>query len=445
MKVTYFASSTILIEADGKKILMDPWLEDGEYYGSWAHYPPVNVDYSIFNDVDYIYITHIHPDHLSKKTMAKLRPSIPVLIHSYDGKFLKRNIEAMGFVAEELENGATKQLTPDFSITIYAADDCNPEACGNLFRCVPTTNRTGSTQIDSLCVVEHGEDVLVNTNDCPFSISQHILPKIRDRFGPVKMLLTGFSGAGPYPQCFDNLDMPGKMKAAGAKRLQFLRQGLFYIAALDPEYVLPFAGQYVLSGVNASLNDLRGVPELADARDYFEEHLKSARSKIVLLDRDGSIDLRIGKIDKPYKPEVAAAFDGYAADVLRHRQYDFDADADPTEEELVELARTAAERVEHKRKELGVTSDTRVYVRLTKQKLAKVSLTGKPLEIVDDIDDEPTPFVEMKVQEKLLKRILSGPRIAHWNNATIGSHVTFNRKPDIYEADIYEVMNYFHA
>jgi UDP-MurNAc hydroxylase len=445
MKLTYFASSTVLIEADGKKILMDPWLEDGEYYGSWAHYPPVNVDYSTFDDVDYIYVTHIHPDHLSKKTFAKLKSSIPVLIHSYDGKFLKRNIEALGFVAEELENGGTKQLTPGFSITIYAADDCNPEACGNVFRCAPTTNRTGSTQIDSLCVMKHGEEVLVNTNDCPFSISQHVLPKIRHRFGPVKMLLAGYSGAGPYPQCFDNLDMQGKVKAADAKRLQFLRQGMSYITALDPEYVLPFAGQYVLSGANASLNDLRGVPDLVDARDYFEEHLKNTRSKIILLDRGGSIDLATGHVEKPYKPETAKGFDGYAAEVLQHRLYDFDADTDPTEEELVTLARTAAGRVEHKRKELGVTSDTRVYVRLTENKLAKVSLTGAPLEIVDDIDDDATPFVEMRVREKLLKRILSGPRFAHWNNATIGSHITFNRKPDIYEADVYEVMNYFHA
>ena len=41
-------------------------------------------------------------------------------------------------------------------------------------------------------------------------------------------------------------------------------------------------------------------------------------------------------------------------------------------------------------------------------------------------------------------RILSGPKNAHWNNAEIGSHLTFERKPDNYERGLYYCLSYFH-
>ena len=56
-----------------------------------------------------------------------------------------------------------------------------------------------------------------------------------------------------------------------------------------------------------------------------------------------------------------------------------------------------------------------------------------------------TPFVVFQTDPRLLLRILSGPRFAHWNNATIGSHVRFFRSPNNYEQPVYDAMNYFHA
>ena len=46
---------------------------------------------------------------------------------------------------------------------------------------------------------------------------------------------------------------------------------------------------------------------------------------------------------------------------------------------------------------------------------------------------------------KLLKKILMGPRYAHWNNAEIGSHIKFFRKPDFFDRKIYNAICYFHV
>ena len=44
MKIKLYRSSTIGLDLKGYKILMDPWLTDGEYYGSWSHYPYFDLD-----------------------------------------------------------------------------------------------------------------------------------------------------------------------------------------------------------------------------------------------------------------------------------------------------------------------------------------------------------------------------------------------------------------
>ena len=106
MKITQFRSSTFILELGKIKILFDPWLVNGEYYGSWYQYPEYNLDENLdkFN-VDYICITHIHPDHFSRKTLSKLNKDIPILILNYSLPFLKKNIERLGFNVIEVESG----------------------------------------------------------------------------------------------------------------------------------------------------------------------------------------------------------------------------------------------------------------------------------------------------------------------------------------------------
>ena len=53
-------------------------------------------------------------------------------------------------------------------------------------------------------------------------------------------------------------------------------------------------------------------------------------------------------------------------------------------------------------------------------------------------------YVLYMLNPKLLKKILMGPRYAHWNNAEIGSHIKFFRKPDIFDRRIYNAICYFH-
>ena len=67
MKLTYIKSATCVIKDGSKSILMDPWLVNGEYYGSWFHQKTKDICLKNIKNINYIYISHIHPDHFSEK------------------------------------------------------------------------------------------------------------------------------------------------------------------------------------------------------------------------------------------------------------------------------------------------------------------------------------------------------------------------------------------
>ena len=132
MKIYNLASSSVVIATGSLKILTDPWLINGEYYGSWHHPVEINYDAEFMDDITHIYLSHIHPDHFSRKTFEKLNKDIPILIHNYETKFLKFNVERYGFKVIELDHNKEYKLDSNTKIKIYAADNCNPELCAVL-------------------------------------------------------------------------------------------------------------------------------------------------------------------------------------------------------------------------------------------------------------------------------------------------------------------------
>ena len=218
MKLTYLSSASVIINHEKTNILCDPWLVDGEFYGSWFHYPSLNFKPEDFNFVDYIYISHIHPDHLSIKTLSRIDKKIPVIILNYVDKFLKRNIERLGFNVIELEHNKRTHLKDNLHINILAAHYCNPELCSKLMGCSNVEKIFGATSLDSMSIIDNGKEVVVNTNDCPFEIAKFSADAIKEYYKNIDFLLVGYSGAGPYPQCFDMLTDQEKNDAAIKKK-----------------------------------------------------------------------------------------------------------------------------------------------------------------------------------------------------------------------------------
>ena len=270
MKITKFGSATVLIETNGIKILCDPWLTDGIYYGSWCNYPPIDLDLCDFSDVDYIYVSHVHPDHFDPKTMALLDKSVPVLIHRYHKKFLKFNIERLGFTVIELDNGISFDLSQSTQISIFAADDCNPEICGRMFGCISDIE-SGSSQLDSLCVVTDGEHTLINTNDCPYPIASKTLERIKTIHPVIDFALVGYTSASLFPHCMMDYSSEKRQIEKEKTRKVGLSNGLNTLKVLKPRFYMPFAGTYIIGGREYYKNESLPMVEVQEAVAYFNE------------------------------------------------------------------------------------------------------------------------------------------------------------------------------
>ena len=445
MKIINIASSTVIVEIKNIKILMDPWLVDGEYYGSWYHYPKIDIDKIDLSSITHIYLSHIHPDHFSINSFNILDKNLPVIIHNYDAKFLKVNIERLGFKVIELDHGEDYNLALGVTISIFAADNCNPELCAKFLGCANVETKFKSTQIDSMAVVSDGEHTLLNTNDCPFELSKETIKSIFKKYKHIDFLLVGYCGAGPYPQCF-KLESSFLVKAKEEKMLQFLESGMRFIEEIKPKYFMPFAGTYILSGTLTQLNENRGIPELHEALDYYQNLSNKFGSTGVLLNQNEYFNLTTGNQSNPYKRACSVKRDKYIKNILTKVKFDYQIDDYFTEDSILDLVPKAFDRLIAKKNQIGFSTNTKLFIKISKNNDICLDLIKNFYEIVPCSSYHNTEdYVRIELDNRLLFRLLSGPKYAHWNNAEIGSHLLFERKPNIFERGLYHILYFFHS
>ncbi len=82
-KVKLLSHASILIEVDGKKVLTDPWYFGTAFNDGWElSYKPILEEIKAYiHDVDIIWISHEHPDHLHFPTLKWI------------AEFIKKDVE----------------------------------------------------------------------------------------------------------------------------------------------------------------------------------------------------------------------------------------------------------------------------------------------------------------------------------------------------------------
>lgn len=444
MKITYLNSASVLVEDENVKILCDPWLIGHEYFGSWGIYPPYKFRPESFSDVDFIHISHLHPDHCSSSTLSKLDKSIPIVIHNFPNKSLKKYLENYGFSVIELEHNQRTRLKDNFHINVLAADNCNPEICGKLMGC-SLENNFGITQIDTMSIIDNENEVIVNTNDCPFAIAEQTAVKLKHQYPVIDFLLVGYVKASSYPQCFD-LDENEKLKEAKLKQENKLKTAIQYIELLKPKYFMPFAGRYTLTGKNSVLNKYRGEPELEFAYNYLTQNIEKWKSKCVVLNHDCHFDISKGMSSKPFVPVNFDEKNEYVESVLSKCTYDYEENPFPSKDDLLELLPQCYENFDNIRKKINWSSETTIILKIDDDSFAAISCNGGGYKIISNKEtDHFSHILKMTVDSRLLKLLLQGPQKAHWSIADIGCHIKYKREPNVYERALYYCWNNFFA
>ncbi len=443
MNITKIASSTVIIETDDTKILCDPWIENGEYYGSWSIVQQLldkDELYKQMNECENIYFSHIHPDHFSKKTLKKINKNKKVFIHKYFSPFLKKNLEAMGFNnINEIENGQSLNIKGETNITIFAADNCNPNICNKFVGCNYSDNSKNSQQIDSCAVINDKSSVCVNLNDCMQPMMIETVRKIKHKFKKISILLVNYNSAHSYPQNIKNISDNEKINIGNDLKRTNLEKTIKYIDDLNPDFFIPFAGEYTLSGKKFLLDCFKGTNSQNECYDFFID--SKYKKNFVMLNYGKNFDgNKIPNFERINKSDISEY-----NQKISNLPYDYELIEKPTKSEIEDLSNLALKNIMNKINLFKLKFNHVLYIQYF-NKFIYLDFDNNSLKFVNGILSDTRNYTIMHLDEKLLLQLLKGPRFSHWNNADIGSHIDYTKsKVKDYDYKLFNCMAYFHS
>lgn len=418
--IKYIYSACIVTKTKDVTILHDPWFTEGIYDGAWFHYPKIENPFTSIGEVDYIFVSHIHPDH-------------------YDSSFIKQYFDRFGvkkiIIADHERNHLYKKMCIDGFAPIVLKDDL---IIGNTsIKIVP--HITGSTSdIDSAIIIKlfHNDNnhCVVNVNDIVFDDA--MIAKIKDVAGNIDILLCGFTGAGPYPQTYFDLNDPQLLIESQKKKISFFERYKKLTSKLNAKVNIPFAGKYILGGKLSQLNLFRGVADPIEVLDFDQK-------AVVLQDNGGEINT---------ESMATAQTRTYA-----YRKEDIDAVIRSLEDKKMdyerlfckeELVQLPIKRLLHSASRNALSMSELDYdyyycINLSDGEWAIINAnknSKSPLKFVNNNYQLPIPRSEILIDQGYLFGLLTN--IYHWNTAEVGSQFYTKRIPNTYDTKALSFLNF---
>ena len=120
MKISHFCNSFLSISFKNSTLFCDPWVGHSKNHG-WFSYPMTKNYFKKINKYkpDYIYISHLHADHLDEMTIKSLyKKNQKIIIKNFKAKILRNRLISYGFKnILEIMNKKNK-INPDFSVVL---------------------------------------------------------------------------------------------------------------------------------------------------------------------------------------------------------------------------------------------------------------------------------------------------------------------------------------
>lgn len=408
INVRYFASACVGLKSPELSILCDPWFTPGAYDGAWELWPTPPADIiSIIGRYEFIYVSHLHPDHYD-----------PVFLRRYLMKYPDTRIIIADFKHNYLSKMMTRDKVPHEIRTILSLGLTD-------VRLIPQGD--GANDFDSVLVMTYRrhEHSVINWNDAFYD--ERLISKVLEIAGPnPSIALLPFTGAGPYPQTYYTDEKDLAVHSARQKEAFFSRY-MRLAMALKAKVRIPFAGQYLLRGKLADLNQWRGV---ADA----VEVLAIDPSAVVLQDfGKGEINTAELKAKRPrkmryLKEDLALRIQQIKEIKLDHEIFfkDLPLEQIPFQRLLMlsfQNALKKSEQIEPYKISINYGAAFPYVMHIGKEESDECTLS------------------EITIDPKLLFGLLTG--VFHWNNAETGSLYRVKRTGH-YSRPAQDFLNFFH-
>jgi UDP-MurNAc hydroxylase len=453
MKIRWYRSATVGVFSDDEStsILCDPWITDGAFLGSWYHWPPLNGKEE-FNKLleqkwSAIYISHLHADHFDRKWISKfsrLHSDTKFLIPAHTHTWLKGALLALGVSRDSvIELNETQHFeVGSINIQVLPADICNPSVCMLSVPCFNGLNWKRS--IDSIAIFRGDGQVIVNAND---AMATESVPKVMQFINECDLLMASYGGAGPYPQCFpDVLDKKSEAEKLAKKFVEVIAAAAIQINA---KAVFPYAGQYLLSGSLSVLNSNRSVLELNVTKEYLS---KLGVDNVITLAPFASYDLQTNEISEEYCEPPSNIKMDYLKNISQVKfPYQIQDESWPTFNADVEAAFL---KLQGKYQQMILQKQTSKFKQgasfIVKGKKFSIKLNYNHENVGLNEDTTFENLTEVELDDRLLRNLIrrskaySGFTPMHWNQAEIGSHLTWRRNGEFFP-DLHYLFNFFQS
>jgi len=217
-KFEYLGHAGWVIKNKDIKIVCDPWLNpEGTFFSSWYQFPRNDhIDLkSLVADVDALYISHSHNDHLDSWTLNHFDKNINVYIPKYEDPALKIILKRLGFSNVHQIDDYEDFYIGDIKLNIFKEED--------------------HLDKDSCILLDDGQQKILNLNDC------HLNPKIVKELAPVDVLMVQFSGASWWP-CVYDYDVDKMKDISTRKKENNMRRAIEYSKWSQAKLSIPCAG-----------------------------------------------------------------------------------------------------------------------------------------------------------------------------------------------------------
>jgi UDP-MurNAc hydroxylase len=308
MKIHFVGHACIIVECPDTSILMDPWLFGKIFNDSWSLLPEPRFDPATLDKVDYLWLSHEHPDHCHFPTLdsfpAAFKERVTILFQDRDYTKVFGALRKLGYER-------FKRLPHRVVVPLSDKPDATKVYCYH------------AGLMDSAMAVLGQRQVIFNANDARISVGE--CKGILNEVGHVDVLLNQFSLAA-----YAGFEPHEKYLPQRAK--QILENVSSVNRALDAKVTIPFASfMYFSSLDNKYVNNF--VNSARDAASYLTRHGQRAAVLYpgdtfeVGVDHDSSDALtrfdQLPSVDeRKYDPiesktmaEIVAAYDSLAANM----------------------------------------------------------------------------------------------------------------------------------
>ena len=440
MKLQYVANACFLITlAGGRRLLTDPWYR-GPCQQTWWNFPPVHERLAAEIDAcrpDFLYISHLHHDHLHAETLAPFDRATPVIVGAMNTPNLKSALAALGFRTLIETPFETRSALTDTGARIVLFKDFHGNTAGD------------DTQ------VAYDLDTSLYLTDADgtrlfLAIDNTILPadaaRIAAEYGAPDIAQVPYVSASLYPMAMTDYDDAQKEAAMRALRRRTAANFREVARALGAKRVIPAGGEYVLGGPAAALSRFLPQPLEAElARELASAGLGEALAKLYPGDALDSGALTIvrdeGALHRGFNDADRAAY----ALALAGRAPSFTELALPAGADFdwPRALKKCAANYAARRERMGFSPPMDVYLDVAeaggRKLLFRYALDSAECGIV--AAEGARARLTYRLDERLLFCLVTG--LLSWNAMEASALIGVSREPDVYVHDLHRSMVHF--